>query len=318
MEFNLVVPGLLSPKLHMTNHIYLANLMRRAKITPLDLSYSEIILGIDYKIGSSIATQIAKQNELEPYQNYLVCEPTNLLLDGNSLVISESSLLQLDYNECNSIISDLNLHFGARAKFFYINDMCWIVGVNELNYTVASVSILDILGQDINQYLSKNIQVNQIINETQMILANHDVNKVRDDEGSLNFNSIWLWDRALVKNIDCYGNTILASGELSGVVTTQKYKSVLNVKYGLDAILVLEQLYSCSRLGDLVSWIDNANTIENDFWRLIYKVRNNIKCINLYLPYNNITFKVQITSLDRFKLWRNNNFNKLIKDYHEI
>ena len=197
MPLNIVLPSFLRSEIEYLKSPYLEKLFKCAKITTLDLSYSDIILGGEYKCGVSIATQIAKLYKLELYSHYLVCEPAHLRLDGNRLVIAESSLLQLGQDECDSVIMDINKYFDGQLKLFYISEKRWLIGINKLDYPASKFTILDILGQDVNQYLSSSIQVNQIINDVQMILSQHPVNKVSEGEGSLNFNTIWLWDKIL-------------------------------------------------------------------------------------------------------------------------
>ena len=306
MQLNIVLTGLLSPEIELINSPNLTKLINHAKINVLDLSYSDIILGGQYKIGTSIATQIAKLHNIDSFSHYIICEPTHLRLDGNRLIIAESSLLQLDQNECNQIIQDLNKYFNEQVKFFYINDNCWLIGTNQLNKPASNLAILDIIGQDVNQYLSDNIKINQIINDAQMILANHNVNQVRNEEGAIDFNSIWLWDKILVSKLDFTPSQILFN-----------INDCINNHYDDNALIIFDTLYSPSCYGDIHSWLDTMLQLDNQIWQQLCTNTNEIK-INLYLPYNNITFKVQVTPLDKFKLWRNNNFNKMINTQNKL
>ncbi len=287
MQLSFVVPGILSPEYDICNCPNLNKLIRHAKITQLDLSYSDIILGAEYEINTSIAKQIAQSRQLKTYQCYLICEPTHLRLDGNSLLISESTLLQLDKSECTVIINDINNHFNGDLEIFYITDNLWLIGINNLHAPINNFAIVDILGQNVNQFLSNNILLNQIINEVQMLLFHHDINKIRNDEGSLSVNSIWLWDKILHNKLD------------------------------VDSFEIIDNLHSPSSYGDTYSWLQQMQHMDDTIWQKLVKQQTLIKQINIYLPYRNKTIKAQITPLDKFKFWRNNNIKQLTKDYDE-
>jgi hypothetical protein len=305
MSINLVLPGLLWYNIEDSKYLYpmlkidnFKKLIKKSSVTIHKFGYSDLIYNklFDNNINGSLANFLVKnQNISDKYTTFLVAQPTNLRVQNDGLTPTEPESLQLTSVEEHSIITIINNHFNHEIKVYYVTNNLWLIG---LNFSLANSKfypIVDMLGENIDDYLphgEHNILFSKILNEIQMLLHDLDINKNRKNNGDLPVNSIWMWDKQIMP-LD------FLNQETTSVETT-----LVNTLY-----------YPCC-YRDSSNWITNIETLDVDIAKTLNQqlYSGKIKILRLFIPRKNDTIEIKLTYRSKYKFWKNNNFYKIIKD----
>ncbi len=277
-RLTVILPGLcwpdsgdreyLSPQVKMP---WLNQLLSFATVNKCNFSYSDFYYSLFLdkqddardEIASLALAYARKLGIIGKWRNYLLASPTHLRIDRDRILISESELLQLDSSESQQLIEVLNQHFSGECEFFYISDELWLVGVTIDTHEVSLVPLIDIIGENINDYLptgSAGLLINALTNEIQMLLHDCVVNNLRDQDGLLVVNGIWLWDIHDFAKISL-GSEVISSnpniGNLIDDVGTQLSK---------NQVILIDQLYYPSRYRDAYAWTGLVNSLDQDLF----------------------------------------------------
>ena len=277
-RLTVILPGLcwpdsgdreyLSPQVKMP---WLNQLLSFATVNKCNFSYSDFYYSLFLdkqddardEIASLALAYARKLGLIGRWHNYLLASPTHLRIDRDRILISESELLQLDSSESQQLIEVLNQHFAGGCEFFYISDELWLVGVTIDTHELSLVPLIDIIGENINDYLptgSAGLLINALTNEIQMLLHDCVVNNLRDQDGLLVVNGIWLWDIHDFAKISL-GSEVISSnpniGNLIDDVSTQLSK---------NQVILIDQLYYPSRYRDAYAWTGLVNSLDQDLF----------------------------------------------------
>lgn len=95
--------------------------------------------------------------------------------------------------EAVAIITSLNQHFNTRGLYFYQHNDVWFLGLDrDPNIQVSPLALLK--NKDITPFLPQGagaLAWAALQNEIQMLLFNHPVNGLREQQGRLVINSLW-------------------------------------------------------------------------------------------------------------------------------
>ena len=319
MHLTIALPGLFWQDIGDLDYIYSnANLdqfdqiLKHSKTGILDFNYSDLIYSSIYKEGT-VAGNIARNLGVEKeYQHFLIAEPTHLRLDRDRLLISESELLQLDSQSAKDIIESINSHFAPEIKLYYVNEDMWLFGHNLNLPNPPSYSILDIIGENIDDYLP-DIQINKIINEIQMLLYNSDENKLRKEEGSLAVNSVWVWDKK-VKPQSQYQNIYC-----SDIKDMNPIPNPIENAFGDKNLIIIDNLFYPSYYRDSYGFVDKLNELNDTLLPSLKKWLKNKNTLDILVPERENT--IQLRQGTRFlsgsyRFWENKKLITLVKEFH--
>lgn len=318
---------------------HLSLVLSKGEITPFRLNYSDFYYhNLFQDKNLSLATNYALKLGLPSNGNYMIVEPANLRPDRDRLLISESALLQLNFDEAQQILAKLNQHFVEDdLRFHYIHEELWLI---EFPYSVdnlTSYPLLDIIGKNINNYLptGKNqLRLHSLINEIQMLLFTHPINIVREQEGSLAVNSLWLWDKHFVELNFNMANLASAVSDLQIDIASMQTQTTLENhfftedKFNKDNLtklcakyntLLIDRAYYPCAYHDSFAWLETVKNIDNNLVAKLFNLLKSgtIKQLNFWfnLPHNWI--KVKIKRIDLIKFWRSGNYKTLVTKLHE-
>ncbi len=323
-KVNLILPGVIWQSSADLDYIlgeeklaYLSKILAQGKITQHKLAYSDFYYGFDFAYPFlDLAKNYAKEIGLPTdNRNYLIAEPTNLRPDRDRLLIAESALLQLDQDEANQYISELNQHFCQDGiKFYYLSAALWLI---ELPYDITNLSsnpIVDIVGENIDEYLpngANQLKLHSLINEIQMLLFNHPVNQIRENEGSLQVNSLWLWNKQSTKlplNMTNLSSTLPHMGEKFALEKVTKINKGQNYTYFID------QAYYPSAYQDSFAWLNIVKDIDNKLVSILLDLLKSGKISELILWSNLPRSWIQVTlkPINLLKFWARGEYKDLV------
>lgn len=352
MSLTIALPGLIWPDSgdieYLHNELktpFLDQFIKQATITAHNYSYSDFLYNIrapEKTMNSSLhrndkinchpsrildhpqktlSLKLAQQlNVVHEFPYFLVAEPTHLRVDRDRLLISEAILLQLDDTESHTIIDIINTHFAPKFKLYYINEHLWLLGLNINPEHEKFYPILDIIGENINDYLpshSNSLEYNKFLNEVQMLLFNTDINKIRKSEGSLSVSSLWLWDKNISNNTFDYNEVFINNNcQLLNCDKIQTLPNNLEQTFcsNTNSLIIIDNLYYPSSYRDSYSWQNKIEDIDKTIFMLLDKMRT--RSFTVFILGSNQTLELKIKKRLFFKLFSKNNLMNLARIWH--
>jgi len=323
VKLSIALPGLLwndsGDIEYLAKHIITPNLdklIKRSSIRQVPFSFSDLVYGNYTTTTTSLAREMAKNlgySDLFPH--FLLAEPTFLRADRDRLLICESELLQLNDDEVSTIIESLNNHFCGRLQFYPFSMNLWLIGLNLDISDNKFYPILDIIGENIDAYLPNNsIELTKLLNEIQMLLFSLELNKLRKNEGLIQINSLWLWDKEIKFNLINEYSNIFTSNQNINSATMKSLPESLHEAFLDDSLIIIDNLYYPCCYRDSHSYLHNLSVIDNQVIPILLSHLNKFDILEILVPGIHKTLVITLNKIDKYKLWKNRSFHKLLLD----
>ena len=319
MHLTIALPGLFWQDIGDLDYIYsntktdnFNHILKHAKQSKVPTSFSDLVYSLN-SVPGSLASHMAQQLGInKEYSQFLLAEPTHLRLDRDRLLISESELLQLDADEAKSIIQTINQHFNPDIKLYYITENLWLIGHNLQCGDSRFYSILDIAGENIDEFLP-DIKLNKLINEIQMLLYDIPENQARKYEGSLAVNSIWLWDKQpeAMQFTKIYANNISPLNTIAEPIPTP-----IETAFGDNNLIVIDNLYYPCNYRDAFGWVDKLNSLDLTVGPIFKKWLEQNNTLDILIPGRDNGARLSIRR--SYKFWQKQQLINLVKEFHAL
>lgn len=303
MNLSIYVSGYLGSQRKDTTHSGNSGIFRFGSKHVIPRTTDELLLNaIGYHTDNDIPlAALLKKAEnavdavIDSGSHYLLAQPVNLLLQRDSFGLSE--VVRLTEHEYEVLTRLLNKHFNLDGIVFEKSDTLqyWFVKfptpVNASTYPIQAV-----MHQNINSLLPYGPDAKQllaIINQSQMLLHEHDVNIEREAKKQVSVNSLWLSGGGVLLSRPNSIEAYTGEGTL--------LKSILAMK-NKNAYSDIDELIR-SQAKQAVAVFEDVNQIN---WGVVFnRIKSwKIKQIEVYLPAENSTLHVVINPWDCWKFWR--------------
>ncbi len=215
--------------------------------------------------------------------------------------------MQLNDNEIDTTLSLINKHFANDLQIYKYTDELWLLGCNIDCEEIKSHPIIDIIGENIDDYLPqcKNyLKLHSIINEIQMLLFNHHINQQRKQDGLLEINSIWLWDNDFSKK------------DFAIITPTLDINHYLGINH--TSYFYIDNLLYSTQYRDSFAWINNLNQLDLTLFNQLLEALKVHKQINLVIPQTDKSYLITVKRSNITNLFHKNNYIKLIDKSIEL
>ncbi|HQR60721.1 MAG TPA: hypothetical protein PLH03_05090 [Methylophilaceae bacterium] len=133
---------------------------------------------------------------LDPDAYYwLHADPVHFQLQRDSFLLADPDLARMDADESRLLIDALNRHFEADGLLLLApHPQRWYLRVNKVP-AITTHPLQQVIGRNVEPLLPQGADAARWrgwLNEVQMLLHDHPVNRVREDRGQLPINSVWL------------------------------------------------------------------------------------------------------------------------------
>lgn len=321
-KLSIALPGLLwhdagDLEYLITNTPNFDKLIKRGAVHTLPYSFSDLVYSNYAGTTTSLAAEIAKMFKYENlYPHFLLAEPTFLRADRDRLLICESELLQLNDDEVYTIINKLNNYFAGILQVFVINTNLWLIGLNQEIRGDKFYPILDIIGENIDDYLSGNdVRLAKLLNEIQMLLFGLELNKQRKQEGLIQVNSLWLWDKAIKFNlIYGYSNIFTNSQSINNAKIKRLPKSLVDA-FIHNSLIIIDSLYYPCSYRDKYSYLHNLSVIDAQVMSLLHEHKTRFNNLEILIPGACKTLVITLNKNNKYKFWKKKlTFSQLLKE----
>ncbi|VAW61552.1 hypothetical protein MNBD_GAMMA11-1402 [hydrothermal vent metagenome] len=216
-------------------------------------------------------------------------DPVHFKAESDHAILLGSELVLPTDNEKNALISAFNRHFLQEGVCLHAShSLRWYLQVDRpLNLKFYALDYS--LGRDIKHFMPEGEDAlwwRRILNEAQMLFFQHELNTLREANGQLTINGLWLWDltaelpscgqlraqtekgRARSENnrklqkvyADNAVSTALASSlaewasEQCNHLPVEHYND--QDTFEPDSLIVVEQIYASVCYGDIEAWLN--------------------------------------------------------------
>jgi len=207
-RIDIVVPGLFDlplgefdPALVAEGLPGLNRLLRLATAVPND-AYSldailRRVLRLDGHGGASLPlAQACAETGVEQAERLLLSRGVHLRADLQHAVLVPIERSDRDRADENLLISDLAKIFDVDCEISTVAEGLFLVRLKNLAAPTHYPHLLSVLGKSVNPFIEQsreNLTWYRLVNEMQMFLHQHEVNRERSERGLPTINSLWFW-----------------------------------------------------------------------------------------------------------------------------
>jgi len=244
---------------------------------------------------------------------WLRADPVHLRVMRDRIVLTDSRSLNLSPQESTALATAIGQHFGEAFNPVPLHPQRWYVPFpypSHLITTPLSVAT----GRAIEPLLPQGddaLRIRTLLNELQMLLFTHPVNQVREANGELPVNSLWLWGggtkpAAPMTRMPIYARDsgVHALGAFCRTPVHPPPSHLEKPMLASAGVILLDDLTQAGQNGDAFGWREALRILEESwFMPLLGSLRTAGSPGLLFLdPVNGKALHLQ--RIDAWKIWR--------------
>jgi hypothetical protein len=133
---------------------------------------------------------------INPGEHHWACaDPVHLRLHQERLILADGRAIDVEHAEATQLVAALNEYFADAGEFCAASADRWYLRLAEpAGFRTAPLSAM--AGRRVDRLLPEEagtVWLRRLLNEAQMLLHTHPANAVRETQGRMTINSLWLW-----------------------------------------------------------------------------------------------------------------------------
>ena len=234
---------------------------------------------------------------------WFIVHPVHFVLQRDYFMLGDA--VRLNADELNLLAGALNQHFAQDALRFLPNkagDFLYL-HVND-DVDVSTYSLSEAMGRDVGKHMPQgthSMKFQAFLNEVQMLLHDHPINKALEERGLLAVNSLWLSGGGSFKEINQQAQKpafqLFANDALSDGLA--KWTGVPCQKSATDyASFICE--------GDAVLVVAGNRDLERDWFAPLLQSlkKKQLNAVRCHFDVHGMTFTLHLKPRDIWKFWR--------------
>ena len=267
--------------------------------------------------GQAIAPVTLLADGMQPGTAYwLRADPAHVQMQREQLILQPE--IKVSKDEAAQLCDALNAHFSAEGlHFFAPHPQRWYLRLDTaadmVTYPPAQAS-----GRNLRAFMPQGadaLRWHQVFNEIQMLFFEHPVNQGRAVRGDLPINSVWLWGggRTMEKltrpfdRIVCDSPLVEAFAQVADIpcATLLHDANQYAIEEG-DELIVWDGLRRALRQGDLQTWRDSLQDLEQNIAAPLWQALRNGRIAHLTLDtmHADVAQRFVLTRNAPWKFWR--------------
>jgi len=253
--------------------------------------------------------------------HWLRADPVHLRLEGNRLVLADSSAFCVSQQEAESLTASLNAHFaGDGLVFFPLRPDRWYLRV-ERAPALETTPLAQAAGRSIDSLLPRGADSptwRARLNEVQMLLHAHGVNERRESAGELPVNSVWLWGAGRLPDAvpapfnavwsqDVFAAGLAQAARIAAHKLPADAAELLRAGAGTGVnLILLDRLRVAAQYGDAYGWREAMAQLERDWFAPLLDAlrQERIGMLSLHALGPAGLRSVELTHGDLRRFWR--------------
>jgi hypothetical protein len=240
------------------------------------------------------------------------------------MILMAPARLDLSRTEADALVETLNQHFeGDGMSFHAIRPLHWSVRM-ESPLEVETQPLAAVVGRNVAPFLPTGRdgrKLRRLMNETQMLLHDHPVNRLRESEGRPTVNSVWPWGGGRLPVVERRANEMGWDLIWSDDLFAQGLALASHTPYhGLPAhagavfasrheghhLVVLDLLRTPAAEGDGESWQHALTVLEERWFKPVAAalIKRRLSALTLLALDPQQSQRFFLTPAARWKFWR--------------
>ncbi len=275
--WHVIVPGLCGPfpkdtAVSEQAASPLSALLSASQSTPAANNFYEqiaILFDLPQPLPAAALTLAAERGDITG-KYCMQLAPVHLHADMDHAILYDEFALDLSTQEKQQLLTELNAHFAqddivivsdARGRWFIVSDETFLIETSVLH---------EVIGRNINFHLPTGenaIYWKRFLNEAQMLMHQSPVNAVREQNGQLAANSLWLWGQGSLSNRTAHPDTTVYTNDdlLRGVAQYTNCDChdlpASNTALPQQVVICDTRLLSAASYGDVERWQDGLQAM---------------------------------------------------------
>ncbi len=276
---------------------------------------------VDKKLDWPVAPLTLLAQGGEPGSDFwLLAAPVHLQLQRDRMVLADAAHLDITADEAAGLTAALNLHFAEDGlTFLPTRPDSWHVRL-AAPAELETHALESVVGRNIRRFLphgADGLRWHRILNEIQMLLHSHPVNRQREQRGALPVNSIWPWGGGTLPMAvsspyrQVWANDALTRGlalaaDAPLAATPETAGGWLQTAAPGVHLVVVDALQGAARSGDLAGWSEILARLETDWFEPLRQALalGRIDRLSLHVPGDAGTWTFSVCRADLWKFWR--------------
>lgn len=285
-------------------------ILARGKTQSIPTDSLEVWLCRSFEVPEmSIAPVTLLSDGIDPQDSYWMrADPVHLRLNNAQMILQTNVSINLE--EAQQVCETLNQYFAASGiKFFSPHPQRWYVQLDE-KPNLTTPSIFQVEGRDSRYYLPQGksaLKWHGVMNEIQMLLNDHPINRACEARGDLPVNSVWFWGEGKAVTLARPFELLLSDSDL-----VKAFARAANMPHALispdntqakNALYVWEGASVALRRGDFYAWRQSVQDLEKQCMSqlLRFLIEGKLDTITLEVLQDDNSKRFELT---RPKLWQ--------------
>lgn len=256
----------------------------------------DIIQQADWPSASLAALELGIANHQDYYFS------VNLVhLDLRTDYFALQKLSDISHEHSDALVDSLNAHFREQGLFFSPSSDAAMMVMSTATLPLITTHYLhQALGHDIRHFLPTGedaLHWRMMINEIQMLLHDHPVNRQRETRNQLPVNSIWLEGGGRLPERALQNKTLMSNHDVVRGLAKLVACEHLDL---LDSFSELEYV------DHLVVWMDDRRDVDQHWCLPMLEALRGatVQQLNLYFSLAQQTYSLTVKPIDMWKFWR--------------
>lgn len=244
---------------------------------------------------------------------WLCADPVNLSFAREHLLLNSFAENELDAAEAAELVAALNDTFTDLGHFEACAPTRWYLRLAAATQVKLS-PLDDVVGRPVKHFLPEGEDARQwqrVMNEAQIVLHNHPLNRIREETGRRAVNSLWLWGagalaaqpRAPLPGVQASAPLFAGLARAAGL---EPAPPCLETALRGGTLVMLDALLRAAQQRDVDSWRAGLETLERDWFAPLAAAlgRGGVDVLHLSAPGDHGTLELDVCARDRWKFWR--------------
>lgn len=274
--------------------------------------------GVEKHLDWPVAPLTLLAQNVNPGSDFwLQAEPVHLQLQRDRMVLLDAAHLDIATDEAAALVATLNQHFAEDGlTFLPTRPDSWHVRL-AAPVRMETQPLETVAGRNIRRLLphgADGLRWHRLLNEIQMLLHEHPVNRQREQRGALPVNSIWPWGGGILPTTasapyrQVWANDTLARGlaltaGIPAAATPDSADKWLRQDLSGEHLVVIDALRTAA---DLAGWSKILSRLENDWFKPLRRAlgQGRINRLSLHVPGETDVRTFTVGRADLWKFWR--------------
>lgn len=248
-------------------------------------------------------------------RQWFCADPVHLKFHHDRIILGDASLLALEAAEVEALLASLNATFPDLGRFHAPHPRRWYLEAAADLELPPLPPLSAASGRQLGSLMPESPRFSRLMNELQMLLHDHPVNRAREARRQPTANGLWLWGGGALAapaatRIERLGaDDPLARGMARhlGLISEPAPATLADWPPGpgRQALILLEHLLAPTLIEDSEAWRDAMARLERDWFApLAAALGKSIARLDLISPTAFGVLHWEIRASDRWKLWR--------------